>query len=122
MKHIAKEIEMYQPVGTFLEKSCDCVHVWVDRPEDPKKVHLLRNLNTRDPDVVGVTEGGEVHIAEGKCLRSGTSFEECVNQAESLRAYADYLYVFFPRKEWDSLPPDEDQRNRKSLRDKGIGL
>jgi hypothetical protein len=121
MKNISKEIEMYQPVETFLKMTCDCVKVWVDRREDRKKVHLRRNLRIRDPDVVGVTEKKEVYIAEGKCFRSGTSFEECVNQAESLKQYAEYLYVFFPRKEWD-LRQEDDQRNRKVLRDKGIGL
>lgn len=122
MSDISLEIQMYQPVATFLKKSCDCVHVCVDRPEDPKKLHLPANLNKRDRDIVGVTKERQVYIAEGKCLRSGESFDQCVNQAQSLSAYADYLYVFFPRKKWESLPQDDEQRNRKSLRDKGIGL
>src|SRR5438093_1016485 len=68
-----------------------------------------RNLSKRDPDVVGGTEDGEVHLAEGKLLtRGGQPFEQCLEQSLSLRAFADYLYVFFPWGEWTLLRQDDD--------------
>jgi hypothetical protein len=116
------EEQMYRAVKTFLEKDCGCTPVVADLPEDRPKIHLPRNLNMRDPDVVGVTETGEVYIAEGKCLRSGEAFDQCVAQAQSLSAFAEYLYVFFPSEEWSRLRHNEDERNKKLLRQKGIGL
>jgi|ERR1051326_1301139 hypothetical protein len=115
------EMQMYLAVKAYLKDVRGCKHVSAD--EGGQKIHLPRNLSKRDPDVVGVTEDNEVHIAEGKCLaRSGQPFEQCVEQALSLGAFADYLYVFFPWEEWSSLRHDDDQRNKKILRDKGIGL
>src|SRR5207249_855125 len=115
------EAQMYAAIKTYLKEIRGCKYVSAD--DGGQKVHLPRNLSKRDPDVVGVTEEEAVHIAEGKCLaRSGQPFEQCTEQALSLSAFADYLYVFFPWEEWSSLRPDDDQRNKKILRDRGIGL
>src|SRR5205814_2230522 len=96
-----REDEMYGAIKAYLKNSRACKYVYADLPEDKKKVHLPRNLSRRDPDVVGVTDEGEVHIAEGKCLKgSGALFEQCVHQASSLKAWADFLYVFFPLRDW----------------------
>jgi hypothetical protein len=118
---IKRETDMYGAVKAYLKKERGCKHVSAD--DGGQRIHLLKNLSKRDPDVVGVAEGHDVHIAEGKFLaRSGHSFDECVSQAESLRPFADYLYVFFPSEEWSSLSPEDVQRNTRSLKARGMGL
>src|SRR5262249_45041401 len=118
-----RELAMYPPIKSFLEERADCKHLYADTPQDRQKIHLPRNLSERDPDVVGVSEVGEVHIAEGKSLtRRGHSFDECVSQAWSLKAWADYIYVFFPSHEWNLLPRDDVRRNESDLAEKGLGL
>ncbi len=117
-----REIQMYGSVREFLRERQGCKHVFADLPGE-KKMHLPRNLSKRDPDVVGITEEDEVHLAEGKLLaRSGQPFEQCVEQSLSLKEFADYLYVFFPWEDWDRLPEDDKISNKSHLRERGIGL
>src|ERR1022692_2382952 len=102
-----KEEQMYEAVKMFFEKEMDCRHIYADLRGEKTKIHLLKDLCKRDPDVVGVTEDGEVYVAEGKSLaRGGHSFTDCVNQVISLKAFADHLYVFFPLAEWERLKPE----------------
>ena len=117
-----REIQMYGSVMGFFRDRLGCKHVSADLPGE-KKVHLPRNLSKRDPDVVGVTEEDEVHLAEGKLLaRTGQPFEQCREQALSLKEFADYLYVFFPWEDWNRLADDDKITNKTSLREVDIGL
>jgi len=116
------EEDMYPAVKRFFSRELRCKHIAVDLP-DQKKVHLPRNLGTRDPDVLGVTEDGEVAVAEGKLLAvTGQPFEQCVQQVDSLRSFADHLYVFFPESDWGDLSKEDAKEDIKVLRDKKIGL
>lgn len=117
-----REENMYPAVKRYFRGELGCEHISVDLP-DEKKVHLPRNLSKRDPDVLGITDDNEVAVAEGKILnRTGQPFEQCVQQTESLKSFADYLYVFFPKEDWGALSKDDADRNRRILRDKNIGL
>ena len=113
---------MYGPVMGFLRERLGCKHVSADLPGE-RKVHLPRNLSKRDPDVVGITEEDEVHLAEGKLLaRTGQPFEQCREQSLSLKEFADYLYVFFPWEDWSRLGEDDKITNKSRLSEVGIGL
>ena len=119
----SRETRMYESVKAYFKKELGCKHVYADLPDGEVKIHLPRNLCKRDPDVVGITEEAEIHLAEGKLLsRGGQPFEQCVEQALSLRGWADHLYVFFPLEEWKMLSHDDADSNRKYLRDRGVGL
>ena len=117
-----REKDMYQHVKTFFSTERGCTHVVVDLKEEKIKIRVHRNLSMREPDVTGVTPTGEVHVAEGKCFRSGESFDLVAAQAQNLSPYADYIYVFLPSEEWNQLSDDNIHRNRTTLRDRGIGL
>lgn len=113
---------MYEAVKKFFRKKLDCKHVVSDSPDDTK-VHLDRNLAKRDPDVIGMTSDGEICVAEGKLLSKGAQpFEGCIEQLLSLKSFADHLYAFFPKEEWNELSVDDVKTNRKRLKDNGIGL
>ena len=113
---------MYEAVKKFFRKKLECNHVVSDSPDDTK-VHLARNLAKRDPDVIGVTSDGEICVAEGKLLSKGAQpFEGCIEQLLSLKSFANHLYAFFPKEEWDELSVDDVRTNKKRLKDKGIGL
>lgn len=122
MKKRRHESDMYEAMKKFFRTKLDCNPVVSDSHDD-KKVHLDRNLVKRDPDVTGVTSDGEICIAEGKLLSKGAQpFEGCIEQLLSLKPFADHLYAFFPKEEWNELSSDDVKTNRKRLKDKGIGL
>ncbi|MCX6994071.1 MAG: hypothetical protein NT011_13145 [Kiritimatiellaeota bacterium] len=122
MKKRRREEDMYPAIKRYFIKKLDCEHISVDLPGQ-KKVHLPRNLSKRDPDVLGITTDGEVVAAEGKLLsQSGQPFEVCIEQLLSLKSFADHLYAFFPKEEWNELSADDVKTNRKRLKNKGIGL
>lgn len=125
MSKNSKEAKMYPYVKEYLKKRYGCDPVYADLPADKFKVRVPRNLQEREIDVVGVTKRGtdfHVHLAEGKAFKKGTSFEECINQIEAVATYGDYLWVFFPKEEWDRLDAKERNFNEDRIRQKNFGL
>jgi hypothetical protein len=86
---------------------------------------FLAGFGRRKPDVVACKlhpVNPEVHLAEGKLLNIPThGFEETVNQLDSLRPYADFLWAVFPSANWASASTNHDRWISK-LRRKDFGL
>jgi len=118
-----REKEMYEAVKSYFLKSLGCEVVVADSAADAKKFKLLRNLRIRRPDVIGMKSNNEIYIAEGKLLTKGAApFESCVSQACSLKVFADYCYVFFPKSDWTRLSQDEIQYNQNYATERGVGI
>jgi len=117
------EREMYCAVRQYFIEALDCTKAVADLPEEKIKIHLLRNLTKREPDVIGIRSDGRIIVAEGKMLSRGSQpFETCLSQAMSLKVYADYCDVFFPKDEWQALSPHDKKYNRHSVSQRGIGI
>jgi len=88
---------------------------------------FLAGFGKRKPDVVACKVGPlkrerDVHLAEGKLLNLPThGFEETLNQLDSFRRYADYLWAVFPARRWSAAGANHNYWTSE-LRKRGYGL
>jgi hypothetical protein len=79
----------------------------------------------RRPDVIAISSGSDgtcAHIVEAKLLKIPThGFDETINQLDSLKGYADFLWAAFPKDRWNNAE-DNHARWRSELKRKGYGL
>ena len=117
---------MYPAVKEYLKLRHGCETAYADLPSDEVVLRLPRNHCIREVDVVAVKNPRRpdvrVHLAEGKRLDKGHSFEECLSQLESVSKHGDYLWTFFPEQEWRELTDADRETNLEKLRKKGFGL
>src|SRR6266571_6097857 len=120
-----RESDLYEPVARFLEKryGCDRKRTWI--AGCGTDLAFPAGFGKRKPDVVACRTGPpkqEVHLVEGKLLNVRThGFEETLNQLDSFRPYADYLWAVFPSGRWSSAGTNHD-RWISQLRQRGYGL
>jgi len=117
---ITNEKDMYPLVRNFFEQDLRCKYVRETSDEQAIKIE-----GRGKPDIVGLSiKEGEylIHMAEGKLLRNRQNFSECMGQAESCQGYADYLWVFFPKDEYNRLYEETRNEYKQKLEEKGIGL
>lgn len=121
----SKETALYPAVKRWFQQERHCSSCVADLPRD-LKVRLPRNLKIREIDVVALepTAWGRplVHLAEGKRFASGESLAACVNQADSVRAAADYVWVFFPKSDWEAVEAKQRVRNEEHVKSRDMGL
>jgi len=117
---------MYPAVKKYLTRQQGCEFAYADLPDDDVKLRVSRNHCVREIDVVAIknphSQDFRIHLAEGKTFAKGHSFEECLNQLDSVSGYGDYLWAFFPAKSWQQLSKTDRDLNETKLRKKGFGL
>ena len=116
------EQDMYAAVKGWFESSRKCVVVTADLATDKTKVRVERNARKRDIDVTALeaaSDGLKVHLAEGKLLARGHSFEERLGQAESVKAYGDSFGSFSATH---GMRFQRESGKRTSKRSAGVAL
>lgn len=80
------------------------------------------------PDVIAyfLKDGDnfEIHLAEGKRSWEPRSWGDCIRDAHELQStgYSDYIYLFFPSKDWDNIPPTHLSRRLGQCKIQGFGI
>lgn len=122
----ASEASLYKPVKEWFLKHRGCEDAVADLPDETRKVRLNANLRIGEIDVVAIESVRKgrrlVHIAEGKRFCKRESFSNCLAQADAVRRYADFLWVFFPKADWLAVPSNDRQANEEAVRKHGFGL
>jgi hypothetical protein len=120
-----RESDLYKPVARLLERRYGCARKNTWTAGSGKDLSFLAGFGKRKPDVVTCKDHPlrpEVHLAEGKLLSIPThGFEETLNQLDSFRPYADFLWAVFPSDRWASASTNHD-RWTVQLRQRGYGL
>ncbi len=120
-----RESELYRPVAKYFKSQHGCLHkaTWI--AGSGKDLAFPAGFGKRKPDVVACKAHPikpEIHLAEGKLLNLPThGFEETINQLESFRPYADYLWAVFPAEQWTSAV-NNHERWLSQLRQRGYGM
>src|SRR5687768_3523884 len=79
------EAALYGPVKQWFIQVRGCSDAISDTPGEQRKLALRRNLHRREIAVAALQQRPRqrplIHLAEGKRLCRGHSFEECLHQA-----------------------------------------
>jgi hypothetical protein len=120
-----RESDLYKPVAQFFERRYAIPRKNIWSAGSGTDLSFLAGFGRRKPDVVACNTHllrREVHLAEAKLHNIRThGFDETVNQLDSFRPYADFLWAVFPLTKWASAPTNHD-RWIAQLQEKRYGL
>ncbi len=115
-----RERATYRPVAKYFKKNWGCERTWFAGCGWDMK--FPAGFGQSKADVVGCTPSGDLHLGEGKLLKTPAhAFEETFNQLDRFRAYADFLWAFFPSFQWKAAANNHQQWISR-LRERGYGL
>src|SRR5438876_817520 len=87
--------------------------------------HWPAGMGAGQPDVVGVANfdtDPEVHIVEGKLLRSRENFDQTMAQLRNWRPYGNRLWVAFNLTGWTNWNKQQRDSCKRQIEAEGFGL
>lgn len=85
-----------------------------------------KDLGVRFPDVYGIenpeVEDFKVYLGEGKSTLDVASYDACKGRASALQRFADYVFMFFPKSDWEQFDKSARAAVKEECKTSGLGL